>query len=126
MILLCAIGLYTANVSGQVNKSASQPDSAKISFYVTTYDFGKIKKGSPGTYVFSFKNSGKSSLFLKSVQSTCGCTTPTWPREPVAPGKTGDIKVKYDTNLIGAFTKSVTVESNAKTVTLTIKGAVQQ
>ena len=76
--------------------------------------------------VFSFKNTGKEPLILTSVRASCGCTTPNWTREPVAPGDEGQIKVHYDTNRMNNFTKTITVQSNAGNgaVTLMIKGKV--
>ena len=65
-------------------------------------------------------------MVLNSVRASCGCTTPKWTREPIAPGGEGEIQVKYDTNRMGNFHKTVTVQSNAtnQTVVLTIKGQV--
>ncbi len=114
---------YTPELKANVNNLA---DSASISFTETMHDYGTIKKDSDGTYDFTFKNSGKIPLVLSNVQSSCGCTTPSWPREPIAPGKTGIIKVKYNTSSPGGFQKTITVYSNGKTVILTIKGSVQE
>ena len=104
----------------------TRADSAIISFDKTLHDYGTIKKDSDGTYDFTFTNTGKIPLVLTNVTSSCGCTIPSWPREPIAPGKSGQIKVKYNTANIGGFSKTITVNSNAKTVVLTIKGSVQQ
>ena len=91
-----------------------------------THDFGKIQEGSEGTYEFVFENKGENSLIIQNVKSSCGCTVPTYPKDPVEKGKTGIIKVKYNTKRIGAFTKHVTVYSNAKAspIQLNIKGEV--
>jgi hypothetical protein len=101
-------------------------DTAIISFTETTHDFGTIKKDSDGTFVFSFKNTGNIPLVLSTVQASCGCTTPTWTQEPVGPGKSGQISVKYNTANIGGFVKTIAVNSNSSTVVLTIKGTVEQ
>lgn len=92
----------------------------------TTYDFGKIEENSEGVVEFEFKNTGKDALIITNVSSSCGCTVPTYPKEPIEKNKTGVIKVKYDTKRIGIFTKSVKVFSNAKNspVKLIIKGEV--
>ncbi|HAR21978.1 DUF1573 domain-containing protein [Schleiferiaceae bacterium] len=99
---------------------------AKISFDRKVMEYGKVEKGGNGTRVFKFKNEGTEPLVLNSVRASCGCTTPKWTREPIAPGAEGEITVKYDTNRLGNFHKTVTVQSNAsnKTVVLTIKGQV--
>lgn len=101
-----------------------QADTASISFNETTHDYGTIKKGSDGSCVFTFTNSGKIPLVLSNVQASCGCTTPYWPKTPVAPGKSGEIKIEYNTGNVGAFQKTITVYSNAQTIVLTIKGTV--
>jgi hypothetical protein len=102
----------------------------KMEFKTTEYDFGKIKedKGLAIT-VFEFKNTGNQPLILNNVKATCGCTTPEWTQDPVAPGKTGSIKVSYNPqNRPGAFSKSVNVFSNSEpsVVILNIKGTVEQ
>jgi hypothetical protein len=111
------------SISAQ-EKVVSVPDS--IIFEKTTHDYGTIEKGSDGTCEFKFTNKGKSGLILNNVQASCGCTVPEWPKEPIAAGKTGVIKVKYNTSTVTAFSKTVTVKSNAKnsSVVLTIKGQV--
>lgn len=99
-----------------------------ISFEVTTHDYGTMEQNADGTYEFVFKNSGTEPLMLTNVRSSCGCTIPQWPREPIAPDATEKIKVKYDTRRIGSFSKSITVTSNGSTqpIILRIKGKVEQ
>ena len=101
-------------------------EGAKITFEDKVINYGKVEKGANGTRVFKFKNEGTEPLVLNSVRASCGCTTPKWTREPIAPGAVGEIQVKYDTNRMGNFHKTVTVQSNAtnQTVVLTIKGQV--
>jgi len=91
-----------------------------------TFDFGKIEQNSDGTHTFIFKNTGKDALVITNVKSTCGCTVPTYPSEPVKKGSKGEIHVKYDTKRLGVFNKTVTVYSNAKNspIKLHIKGEV--
>ena len=104
----------------------AQAAGAKITFEQKSINYGKVEKGANGTRVFKFKNEGTEPLVLNSVRASCGCTTPKWTREPIAPGAEGEIQVKYDTNRMGNFHKTVTVQSNAtnQTVVLTIKGQV--
>src|SRR5665647_35947 len=85
-----------------------------ISFQEKTYDFGKInEKDGSVTHVFDFINKGDAPLVINKVQASCGCTTPTWTKEPVEPTKKGAITVTYNTaNRPGAFTKTITVNSN--------------
>lgn len=121
-LLTLAVALFGFTAYGQ-----EAPESgAKINFSEKVINYGKIDKGANGTRVFKFKNEGTEPLVLNSVRASCGCTTPKWTREPIAPGEEGEITVKYDTNRLGNFHKTVTVQSNAsnKTVVLTIKGQV--
>ena len=100
----------------------------EIKFYKLVHDYGTILEGSDGECEFEFKNIGNEPLVLSNVHASCGCTVPTWPREPIMPGKTAIIKVKYATNRIGGFNKSVTVESNAvenPRIVLQIQGTVK-
>jgi hypothetical protein len=99
----------------------------KIAFEKTVHDFGEIKEGTIATYTFGFKNEGRRPLRLVAVRASCGCTTPEYSREPVAPGETGFIKVAYDSNgRPGIIDKDVTVQTDGDPVfvTLLIKGAV--
>jgi hypothetical protein len=91
------------------------------------HDYGNIKQGANGECEFKFTNNGKEPLVITNCQGSCGCTVPQCPKEPILPGKSGVIKVKYDTNRPGAIYKTVTVNSNAKSgnVVLTIKGNVE-
>lgn len=104
---------------------------AKIEFKdkENTIDYGTVSKDSDsGVRAFEFTNTGDAPLIITNVQSTCGCTVPSKPTEPIMPGKTGKIEVKYNMNP-GPIRKSITVESNASNyengrVTLKIKGTV--
>jgi hypothetical protein len=98
----------------------------EISFEQLEYDFGTIPEESNSvSYEFNFKNTGKENLLLTKVHASCGCTTPRWTKEPIAPKKQGTIKVTYSTNLRpGYFDKTITVQSNAGEKVLTIKGIV--
>jgi hypothetical protein len=84
--------------------------------------------GGDGTCEFIFKNTGKDPLVLKNVRSSCGCTIPQWPKEPIKKGEQGKIKVRYNTRITGTFSKSISVYSNAGNmpVVLVIKGKVEE
>jgi Protein of unknown function (DUF1573) len=104
---------------------------AKIEFKDSenTIDYGKVyKESDSGLRTFEFTNTGDAPLIITNVQSTCGCTVPTKPTEPIAPGKTGKIDVKYNMNP-GPIRKTITVETNAVNVeagrvAIKIKGEV--
>lgn len=99
-----------------------------IVFEKTVHDYGTVAQGADGNCEFKFVNKGKGPLVLNNVSASCGCTVPEWPKEPIEAGKTGVIKVTYNTNSPGSFNKSITVYSNAvnSTVVLQIKGNVKQ
>lgn len=100
----------------------------EIKFVTEVINYGDIPKGANGERVFEFTNSGDKPLVITSVESSCGCTIPAYSKEPIAPGKNGEIKVKYDTQRVGPINKSISVSSNAKNsaiVTLRIKGEVK-
>lgn len=106
----------------------AQEKQAEISFQAVSHDFGTIIEGTQATVEFEFTNNGNAPLVLSSVSASCGCTTPEWTKEPIMPGQTGIIKAIYNsTGRPGSFTKSITVNSNAKngTMVLTIKGTVE-
>jgi len=104
----------------------AQEKVAKIEFKTDTIDYGTVEKGSDGVRVFVFTNTGNAPLIISDVKSTCGCTVPKKPEEPIMPGQTGEISVKYDTNRVNPIRKTITVTSNADTptVALKIKGEV--
>lgn len=102
-------------------------NGAGMVFENETIDFGTIAHNADGNRQFVFTNNGNKPLIITNTQGSCGCTVPTTPKEPIAPGAKGMIGVKYATDRVGPFTKTVTVTSNAEgqpTKTLTIKGNV--
>jgi hypothetical protein len=115
----------TLKVSAQENKPAD-PNAAEIIFEKETHDFGNIDFGGDGTYSFRFTNTGKEPLLISDAKGSCGCTVPKWPKDPVLKGQSNVIAVSYDTKRVGPFTKTVTINSNAKSSVkvLTIKGNV--
>jgi hypothetical protein len=102
------------------------PNAPEIVFEKTVHDYGTLVQGADGTCEFKFTNKGKEPLILSKPQSSCGCTVPTWPQEPILPGKSDVIKVTYATHNVGPINKTVTVTSNAKNgrIVLSIKGNV--
>jgi len=119
-VLLLFVGLLSLGIY-------AQEGTAKIEFKSETIDYGEIAKGSDGVRVFEFTNTGSAPLVISNVRSSCGCTIPKKPEDPILPGKTGQIQVKYDTNRVGPIRKAITVTSNADTPTkiLKIKGNVK-
>jgi len=105
------------------NDSANMPF---ITFESEVIDYGTIAHMSDGNREFKFKNTGKEPLVISDITRSCGCTTPTVPKEPIKPGESGVIKVHYDTKRVGQFEKTLTVISNAKNNNkqIKIKGTV--
>jgi len=117
-------------VAAMAISAASYAQSgAKIEFKSETIDYGTVSKDEDnGLRVFEFTNTGNADLIISDVKSTCGCTVPTKPKDPIKPGKTGKIEVKYNMNP-GPIRKTITVTSNAVNVpdgivALKIKGDV--
>jgi hypothetical protein len=95
-------------------------------FKVVKHNFGKIKQNVPVTYTFKFTNTGDKPLVIENAVAGCGCTTPEYPKQPIAKGKEGTIKVTYNAAAMGVFTKDVTVRfvNTQQPVVLNIVGEV--
>lgn len=104
----------------------AQTGGPVITWDATTIDYGTITQGDDGQREFTLTNTGNAPLIISNATGSCGCTVPQWPKEPILPGQKATIKVNYDTNRTGSFTKTVTVVSNAANTTdvLQIKGNV--
>ncbi len=125
-VLTLALVFSVIVAGAQDEKKVNGPE---ISFKKTTHDYGNIELNGDGTYNFEFTNTGNEPLILSKPRSSCGCTVPQWPKEPILPGETNSIKVTYNTHKAGPFNKTVTIYSNAKnksTVLLRIKGKVEK
>ncbi|MCR5646090.1 MAG: DUF1573 domain-containing protein [Bacteroidales bacterium] len=120
-LLVMAAGLAKAQ---DVNVSENGPE---IEFEKLVHDYGDVPYNGNGECEFRFTNTGNEPLILQKPKSSCGCTVPTWPKEPILPGESDVIKVTYKTTKVGQINKTITVTSNAKvnsTVVLRIKGKV--
>jgi hypothetical protein len=120
LILLCVFGITSV--------IAQKGPEFTIKLKDNTIDYGKVNESDNGLRSFEFTNTGDAPLIITNVNSTCGCTVPSFPKEPILPGKSSQIQVKY-TMKPGPIRKTITVESNAKNyeqgrVPLHIKGEV--
>ena len=106
----------------------SMAQSSEVVFDTTTFNYGTIVKGAPGDCTFKFVNKSKTPLILTNVQASCGCTTPSYPKEAINPGQKGEILVHYDTQRVGYFTKTISVSTNKQDapIVLTIMGEVKE
>ncbi len=124
LILLCTIIFATTFANAQTPTNTS-----KLKFNTLDHDFGNLPQGKPVTFEFEFTNTdSKEPIVLEDVKASCGCTTPTWTKEPVMPGKKGSIKTQYNMARDGAYRKSITVTTKSgETIVLYISGnAIEQ
>jgi hypothetical protein len=119
--LALLFGLFFLFSLAAKTQTSAKVDGPVITFEKLDHDYGTLQQGADGNCVFKFKNTGNEPLIISDVRKSCGCTTPTWNKEPILPGKSGTIKVGYDTNRIGAFSKTVTVISNATNPSVELK-----
>ncbi len=126
---ILSFGLMLATafaVNAQEDVKVAQ--GATIEFEKEIHDYGTIDQHGNGACEFKFTNTGTEALIISQAKGSCGCTVPVWPREPIAPGASETIKVKYDTKRVGPINKSVTITSNAvnsPTKVIRIKGTVK-
>lgn len=136
-IALLAFAFSNAQETAKPNKvikkattkttAAPKVEGAGMVYVTETIDYGTIAHNADGNRKFEFTNNGNKPLIITNAAGSCGCTVPTFPKEPILPGAKGEIGVKYATDRVGAFTKTVTITSNAEgnpSKVLTIKGTV--
>ncbi len=127
--LFIAMLISFSQVSAQDSNESAAVNGPEITFDKTVHDYGEIFVSSDGSSVFAFTNTGNEPLILSRPRSSCGCTVPTWPRQPILPGESDSITVTYNTARAGRINKSVIIMSNAKnnnSVALRITGNVVQ
>lgn len=155
MLMLAMVSLFLVSCQGDQSKDAAKAElensgadamatgstvetpaadavpvgpTTTIEFTDTKHDYGVIEQGETVSHMFTFKNSGREPLVLSNVKPSCGCTTPKWTKEPIAPGGTGEIMVEFDSKgKSGKQTKTVTITANTDpaTTVLTITGDIQ-
>ena len=130
--VILSIGLFVcvaigANAQETTTPNPVNPNAAKFKFDTEVIDYGTIEHNADGNREFKFTNVGKEPLIISNAVGSCGCTTPSWPKEPIKPGATAAIKVHYATDRVGQFEKTVTITSNADTPSkvIRIKGVVK-
>ena len=132
--LLIVAALAFAGISTSAfaqDKKADKPaGEPAIQFIETTHDFGQVEEGPDYTHAFKFKNTGKGDLIINNVNTPCGCTSPGWSKEPVKPGKTGEITATFHSaGRLGQFTKTLSIQTNmgdGKDQFVTIRGEVKE
>jgi hypothetical protein len=119
-ILFFLVGIFSTAIYAQTKATSV------VAFDKMVYDFGKIKQGVPVTHSFNFKNISKAPVTVETASASCGCTTPTWPQQPIMPSKTNTIKAGFNAAAAGTFDKTITVKLQGfdLPVELKIKGEV--
>jgi Protein of unknown function (DUF1573) len=119
--ILTLLAFFSIAVNAQTKVSGPVMQLEK-----TEIDYGTIAQGSDPLRKFKFKNTGTSQLIIKSAQGSCGCTVPNYKKEPIGAGETSEIEVRYDTQRVGPFTKTVSIQTNEgdQPRVLVIKGTV--
>ena len=119
LLILC-LGIFTVQAQDNV-------DGPSMKFETMEIDYGTIAQNSDPLRVFKFTNDGTEPLVIKAAKGSCGCTVPSYPKQPILPGESATIEVRYDTKRIGPFQKTVTLTTNEanETHTLRIKGKVE-
>ncbi len=116
-------GGITATPTADPNAAVAQPGAetpaaptgptTTMTFAETEFNFGKVKAGEKVQHEYVFKNTGKEPLVISNAKGSCGCTVPEWPKEPIAPGASGKIKVEFDSKgKSGPNSKQVTITAN--------------
>jgi hypothetical protein len=132
IMLLAGIAFSQEKVVKKASATPPETQNEKVEkrssivFDKLVHDFGSLEKGGDASCVFTFKNISKKPVTLTNVKTSCGCTAADWPKEPVAKKKKGTIKVKYDSNRIGKFTKTIKVyiDGEENPIQLEIRGTI--
>jgi hypothetical protein len=113
-LILLALVLSVQLFAQNTNEKKASATGPAITFLESSFDFGDIYQGDKVTHIFKFENTGTEPLILSNVSTTCGCTAPNWPRDPIAPGKTGELTVTFNSaGKLGLQNKVITIFSNA-------------
>lgn len=116
------------NVAMAGTRDDQQKNMPEMSFAESEFDFGRIKKGQAQEHIFTFTNTGKAPLIITDTKTSCGCTTPKVPKEPIAPGEKSEIVVRFNGSGAGQVSKSVTIMNNTTQGShqLTIKAFIEE
>src|SRR5947207_1955198 len=115
LMLLASTAMFAQTSDKPTLTNVENPNQASFKFNEEEYTFNKIKQGDVVNHDYEFTNTGKEPLVISSASGSCGCTVPTWPKDPIAPGAKGVIKVTFNSaGKMGMQDKTVTLQSNAK------------
>lgn len=127
LLLIALFAFASTGLFAQSNDSKSI-DGPVMEFETMEVDYGNIMQGSEPLRTVKFTNTGTTPLIISNARGSCGCTVPTWPKEPVMPGETSVIEVRYDTKRVGPINKTITITANDNTGThtLRVKGLIKK
>lgn len=112
----------SADSTDTAANGAKESAGGKIEFDESVFDFGEVKEGAVVEHLYTFTNKGTAPVILSQVSASCGCTTPSYTQTPILPGKTGEVKVVFDSNgQVGKQQKIITVVSNAENNVTTVQ-----
>ena len=115
LILLLSFQACSNGEKNDTNKSKSGEDAVSaIQFEYSSFDYGDIAYDGNGKCYFTFKNTSNVPLVIIRVMTSCGCTSPEWPKKPVQPKEKESLSVTYNTKITGEFRKAITIYSNAE------------
>ncbi len=113
-LITLIFGFFIVFYAFAQEEQATMVDGPSITFEETSFDFGDIYQGDKVEHVFKFENTGSQPLIITNVQTTCGCTASEWPREPVLPGESANLKVSFNSaSKYGRQNKIISIISNA-------------
>lgn len=126
LLAFFAVVFFAANVASAQTMTFKSTDGQGDN--ILEWNYGTLEQGANGVREFKFTNTGEAPLIITNAKGSCGCTVPSYPKEPTMSGKGNAIKVKYDTKRVGAFTKYVTLTTNDPknpSIRLKIFGTIQ-
>jgi len=134
LVALLSLGFVSCKDNASAKIDASNLETAKerdakinmgtaiIEFDTRDYDFGTVNEGEVVEGIFKITNKGKTDLIITGASATCGCTVPEWPKDPIKPGDSGELKFSFDSKgRTGKQSKSITLQTNTAEVTETLR-----
>jgi hypothetical protein len=115
------LALATVYVSAQGGVAPASQTGPVMTLEAVEVDYGVIEQGADPFRVIKFTNTGNAPLVIENAKGNCGCTVPSYPKEPIAPGETSELKVRYDTNRVGKINKMITLTTNEGVQTRTVR-----
>lgn len=124
--LILTLGLALLGTMAIAQDEAPAKKGPIMSLESLTVDYGTIEENAEPLRIVKFTNTGEEPLIITNARGSCGCTVPQWPKQPIMPGETSQIEIRYDTKRVGPFNKTVRITTNENNDghTITVKGKV--